>query len=125
MGAGAALAEPGKLSVELNKLEAQDKGCRAFLVINNQSETAYKSVKLDLVMFRTDGIIGKRFAIDLAPMKANKRSVKSFDLQDTPCDQVGSLLINEVMDCASEAGPVGDCLAGLNLSSLSKVQLSK
>ena len=32
-----------------------------------------------------DGVIGRRFALDLGPLKAQKRSVKMFDL-DTPCD---------------------------------------
>lgn len=121
----AANAESGALKVELNKLEAQDKGCRAYVVVTNGGQTTYKTMKLDLVMFRTDGVIGRRFAIDLAPIAADKRSVKLFTLDGTPCEEVGSLLINDVMECATDAGPADNCLAQMSLSSLSKVQLSK
>jgi hypothetical protein len=122
-GGPAAAGQP--LAIELNKLEPQEKGCRAYIVVVNSGETAYSALKLDLVMFRSDGVIGKRFVIDLAPMKPQKKSVKSFDLVDTACDQVGSLLVNEVMECATEAGPAENCLAALSLTSLSNVQLSK
>jgi hypothetical protein len=123
--ASAASADNQTLKVELNKLEAQDKGCRAYVVVTNGGQTAFKTMKLDLVMFRTDGVIGRRFAIDLAPISPDKRSVKLFNLDGTPCEEVGSLLINEVMECTTDAGPVDNCLAQMSLSSLSKVQLSK
>jgi hypothetical protein len=122
---GGALAEPGKISVELNKLETQEKGCRAYVVVNNAGDTAYKSVKLDLVLFQPDGIIGRRFAVDLAPLKPQKRTVKIFDIEGTACDKVGSLLINDIMECSTDAGPVENCLAGLTLSTLTNVQLTK
>lgn len=120
-----AKADTPPVKVELNKLEQQDANCRAYVVVTNAGQTAYKAMKLDLVMFRTDGVIGKRFAIDLAPIKPEKRSVKLFTLEGTPCDQVGSLLINDVMECSSETGTVDNCLAQISTSSLSNVQLSK
>lgn len=113
------------LSIELNKLESQDKGCRAYLVVDNTGTVAYQSLKLDLVLFQTDGVIGRRFAVDLAPLKAAKKTVKLFDLEGTACDKVGSLLINDIVECKSDAGPVNDCLAGLTVKSLTTVQLSK
>ena len=58
-------AQPtNKLSIELNKLEPLDKGCRAYVVLDNASAVDYEALKLDLFMFRTDGVIGRRFAID-------------------------------------------------------------
>jgi hypothetical protein len=112
-------------SIELNKLEPVDKGCRAYLVINNQSDTAYQSFKIDLVLFQTDGVIGRRFSIDLAPLKAHKKTVKLFDVDGIACDKVGSLLINDVMECKADGAAVGDCLQHLTTSTLTKVQLSK
>lgn len=118
-------AEDGALSVELNKLEAQGQGCRAYFVINNKSATEYQSMKLDIVLFRPDAVIAKRFAVDLAPLKANKRSVKLFDIEGTPCDQVGNFLINDVMECKTDAGPVADCMKDITVSTLTNVQLTK
>lgn len=118
-------AEEGSISIELNKLEPQGKQCRAYLVIQNKGSTNYQELKLDLVLFRPDGVIGRRFAVELAPLKANKRTVKLFDLEDTACDQVGSFLINDVMECKAESGPIADCLKDITASTLTNVQLTK
>lgn len=124
LGAAPVSAAPA-ISVELNKLETQGSGCRAYLVVQNDEATAYKTFKLDLVLFQQDGIIGRRFAMDLAPLKAQKRTVKLFDLDNTPCDKIGSFLINDVVECAADAGPVENCLAGVTVKSLTNVQLTK
>ena len=118
-------AQDAPLTVELNKLEAEGQGCRAYFVITNKTDTAYKAIKLDLVLFRPDGVIGRRFAVDLAPLQGNKRSVKLFDIDGTACDQIGSFLVNDVMECKSDAGPIPDCMKGLAVSTLTNVQLTK
>jgi hypothetical protein len=124
-GATATAAETPSLSLELNKVEASEHGCRIFMVADNQSETAFAALRLDLVFFQTDGVIGKRVALDLAPVKAQKRVVKAFDIDKVKCDGIGSILINEVAECRAEAGPLENCLARMNLKSLSTVQLTK
>lgn len=113
------------LGLELNKLEPQDKNCRAYLVVTNEGDTVYEAFKLDLVMFGPDGVIGKRFALDLAPIKADKKTVKLFDLDNVACDQVGSFLINDVMECKAGATDSDDCLAHLSLSSKGEVKITK
>jgi hypothetical protein len=123
-GAHTAAADPSGLAVELNKLESEKDGCRAYFVITNNNATAYQVLKLDLIQFQPDGVIGHRFAVDLGPLKPQKRTVKLFDI-NTPCEQVGSLLINDVVDCKGESGPIPNCLANITATSLTKQQLSK
>ena len=113
------------ISVELNKLEPSEKGCRAYIVISNTSSTAYDAFKLDLVMFKTDGIIGRRFALNLAPMLPSKRTVKLFDLDDTKCEDIGNFLVNDVLECRAGDQASEDCLARLKVSSLTKADISK
>ena len=120
-----AAQSPKALTVELNKLESQGNGCRAYVVVQNDDDIAYKAFKLDLVLFQTDGIIGRRFAMDLAPLKPKKRTVKLFDLDDIACDKIGSFLINDVVDCKSETSGMENCLAGTTVKSLGNVELSK
>jgi hypothetical protein len=122
---GPVLADTPSISVELNKLESSDGSCRAYLVVNNESKTGLKAFKLDLVLFQNDGVIGRRFAVDLAPLRPSKRSVKLFDIDGTSCDSVGSFLINDVLECEAESGEIGDCLAAISPSSLSQVKLTK
>jgi hypothetical protein len=121
----AAQAESGALSIELNKLEAEDHSCRAYLVVTNKSSTTYQALKLDLVLFQLDGVIGRRFAIELGPLKPDKRTVKLFDIDAISCDLIGSLLINDVLDCKAQSGAIPDCLAAITPSSLTKAQLTK
>jgi len=97
----------------------------AYLVINNPTDTVYQSFKIDLVLFQTDGVIGRRFSIDLAPLRAQKKSVKLFDIDGIACDKIGSLLINDVMECKADGNAVDNCLQHLTTSTLTNVKLSK
>ncbi len=125
LGFGTAIAEEGSIAIELNKLEAHDKDCRAYFVIDNKNDKSYEALKLDIVLFRPDEVIGQRFAVELAPLKAKKRTVKLFDVAGTACDEVGSLLINEVLECKADSGEVSDCLQDISVSSRTDNQLTK
>lgn len=113
------------VSVELNKLEKLESGCRAYVVVDNKTSDAFKTLKLDLVLFKPDGVIKRRFAIDLAPLRKSKRAVKLFDLSGIACTDVGSLLINDVLECRGNEGPIEDCLSRMTVTSLTKASLSK
>lgn len=113
------------VSLELNKLEKSEKGCRAYVVVSNPTQTSYDAYKLDLVLFQTDGIIGRRFALDLAPVRPDKSTVKLFDLDGTDCENIGKFLVNDVMECRADGAPAQDCLARLKVKSLTKVEISK
>ena len=119
-----------RIGIELNKIEPLANGCRTYLVIDNDGEAAYSSLKVDLVLFQTDGVIGRRVALDLAPLRAKKRSVKLFDLDGTKCEDIASLLINDVMDCkmtptGGTAASDPTCLDRIALKTITKVQISK
>ncbi|BAQ18592.1 hypothetical protein [Methyloceanibacter caenitepidi] len=113
------------VAIELNKLEPKGSDCRAYFVIDNKSDKAYETLKLDFILFRPDGIIDQRFAVELAPLKAKKRTVKLFDVASTSCDDVGSFLINDVMECKAGSQDVADCLGDLALSSRTDNALNK
>ncbi len=112
------------LSVELNKLESYDKGCRAYVVVNNPGAVAYQSVKLDLVLFQPDGVVGKRLAVDLAPLKPAKKTVKLFEVDGVACERVASVLVNDVMECKADGNAVPDCLGKIVFSSLATAPLT-
>lgn len=122
--AAAAKTAPA-ITVELNKLEPVDKGCRVYTVVDNPGQTVFQTLKLDLILFHTDGVIGRRLMLDLAPLKGSKKTVKMFDLDGTSCDKIGSFLVHDVMECKSDSGPVENCLDAITLKSLSNVQISK
>jgi hypothetical protein len=102
-----------------------EKGCRAYVVVTNPTQTTYDAFKLDLVLFQTDGVIGRRFALDLAPVRPDKSTVKLFDLDGTNCENIGKFLVNDVMECRASGGAAQDCLARLKVKTLTKVEISK
>lgn len=113
------------LKIELNKLESVDDACRAYVVFENHSGDAYESLTLDLVMFDSTGIINKRLAVEGAPLPLGKTSVKLFDIRDVSCEQVGRILLNDVLSCRTSAGERADCLADIVTTSRNAVSFFK
>ena len=101
------------LKIELNKLEPVEDACRAYVIFENHSESAFESLKLDLVMFNADGVINKRLAVEGAPLPQGKTSVKLFDIKDVDCEQISKILLNDVLSCNGPDGELGDCLTGI------------
>jgi hypothetical protein len=106
-----AQAEAAPLRLELNRLEPVGEACRAYLVIENPSAEAYRSLKLDLFAFDTDGVIARRVALEAGPVPARKTSVKLFDFAGAPCERLSRVLLNDVIACEGGDGARADCLA--------------
>ncbi len=116
LAAPSVAAAAPSVSVELNKLEAADKDCRATLVVKNGKDTAFSELRLDLVVFDGDSVVAKRLIVDVAPLAAKKTSVKSFDIAGLGCDGISRLLLNDVPACGGDA----DCLGLVETSSRAK-----
>lgn len=144
-GAPPARAETASapIPVELNKLEplsAQPDGagggCRAYMVITNPDSAPIAQLRLDLILFGTDGVILRRLALDLAPLGPRKTLVRPFDVQGQPCDGIGRMLINDVLACQVGPQAAGNtaggtpeerqaCLDRLQPTSRAKAELAK
>jgi hypothetical protein len=123
VAAGLASAAEEPLKLELNALENAGGKCRLSFVEANGSAIAIDSLKLDLAIFGRDGAIKARLLAEMAPIRANKTVVRSFDV-DSECAAIGSILVNDVTACAPAS--LGDCLDRLSLSSrISTLRLFK
>jgi hypothetical protein len=111
------IAAAQEINVELNKLEQVEGACRAYLVFDNSAGPAIEALQLDLILFDRDGVISRRLAVDTAPLRASKTTVKLFDIPDLGCDDIHRILINEVHECRTVAGPQSDCIERLRPSS--------
>ncbi|MDX2289986.1 MAG: hypothetical protein NW217_14345 [Hyphomicrobiaceae bacterium] len=121
----AATSAAGTIAVELNRLEPLETGCRLYVVVDNRTRTPFSTLQLDLVLFRTDGVVDQRFFVDLAPLRKDKRIVKLFEIDNVKCSDLGSLLVNDVNECRSDKEAVADCLSLLTVSSLAPAKLLK
>ncbi len=119
---GAASAKPATpeaksgLRIELNKLEPKGQDCRAYLVFANHAATSYDALRLDLIVFGTDGVIARRLSVDVGALPAHKTSVRLFDLAGLPCDGIGQVLLNDIPACGV-AKDGASCLDGVSTAS--------
>jgi hypothetical protein len=116
---------PSTIGVELNRLEDQGGKCRAYLVISNPGAAEYSGFALDLVIFDRGGTIMHRLAVDVAPVRPAKTMVKVFDIPETACSAIGSILVNDVIHCRDASGDVAGCVDRLSTSSKLAVSLLK
>jgi hypothetical protein len=93
-------------------------------VVANPGTDAFSAFTLDLVIFDS-GTIVRRLAIELAPIRPAKTSVKVFDIAQTTCGAIGSILVNDVTHCRDASGDVADCVDRISTSSKLPVTLSK
>ena len=109
-------AAEGSVSIELNKLEPQETGCRTYLVLQNGTAAAFEELRLDIAVFDTDGIVAKRLAVEAGPLPVGKTSLKLFTMSGLACDTVGRLLLNNVLSCVDQSGKRTDCVGLLEIS---------
>lgn len=116
---------PKPLQIELNKLEPSGGACRAYLVLENATQSAFEVLKLDLVMFDAEGVVAKRVAVETAPLPAGKTRLKVFDIQGIACEGLGRVLLNDVMTCRDETGERDDCLSRITASARGSLSFIK
>ncbi len=113
-----------KFPLELNRLEQDSDICRVYLKVQNPEDATIEAFKLDLVFFDKKEIIRNRLYVELGPLPALKTGVRLFDLPNFQCDALGSILLNDVVDCTRADGQPLDCLKRLELSSRAGVALN-
>ena len=82
----------GAIAIELNKLEMQGNQCRAYFVVTNKNAANYKELKLDLVLFRPDGVI----------VDANLQAQELVDKYQIVTEVWGESYLDEVDDARVE-----------------------
>jgi hypothetical protein len=107
-------ADPS-IRVELNATDSvQQNHCRLSFVVENGAESAIDTLKIDLALFGREGTVQRRMIVEMGPIRATKTVVRTFNVE-TACDQIGSILLNDVTACAPREP--GACLDRLTLSS--------
>src|SRR6185295_20276917 len=99
--------------LELNAAENVDNRCRLTFLIENKSATAIESIKLDLALFNTDGVIQRRMVTEMGPVRGKRTNVRTYPT-DGDCAQLGAILVNEVTVCTP--GDPNVCMDELELT---------
>jgi len=123
--ASAAGAQDKGLHVELNKLEDVGDACRAYLVFENAMDADFSAFKIDFVIFDGNGVITKRLAVDVAPLRPGKTTVKLFDIPGAACADTGRVLINDVIECRDGEQQRRNCVGFMTPASRTDAKLVK
>lgn len=99
LASGLAVAAP--INIELNRLDPAGANCRATIVVQNTEQKPVESLKIDLVMFDTGGLVAKRLLVDVGALARSKTIVKSFELAELGCEKIGRVLLNDVPACGT------------------------
>ena len=123
LAAPATAQDAAKFPLELNRLEQDGDICRVYLLVKNPEASAIRDFKLDLVFFDKEEIIRNRLYVELGPLPGAKTAVRLFDIPQSNCAALGSILVNDVVSCADESGAELQCLNRLELNSRTDAEL--
>ena len=117
--AGPALADPGRLTIELNKFEEIDEegGCRAFFLFRNGTNLTLEGFEMSLAILDRNGVIDRLLTIDAAPLPAARTTLKLFEIPETRCNAISEILLHDVPSCRPQNEPEMDCFPLLDLVS--------
>lgn len=125
LGAVPATADSGSISIELNKIENTEDGCRTLFVFDNQTGHEFSRFRVDLILFDPAGVYSRQLMLDMAPLYANKKSVASFLIGEDACAKIGSILVNDIPQCEDGVGTELDCVDLLKVGSKSDIPLER
>ena len=119
-----ALAEDGKIAMELNDLQQADASCHAVFVLNNGLGKPLDQIVVRVVAFDREQHATKFMSLEIGKLPVGKTRVLRFDLGDkSACADVSRMVLDDVTACAGAGIASGDCLAALSLSSRAGVPL--
>ncbi len=122
---GEAQETPAQVVLELNRIQPLAEACRLYLLFRNKRPDAFERLTLDLVFFNREAIIDRRFTVEAGPLPAGKTSLKQLDVPDLSCQDLGSLLLNDISACSGAAGSDLGCIALVGLENRTDIVFFK
>jgi hypothetical protein len=121
-----ALAESGKLTVELNKFEATETAdCRTFFLFRNDTGKSFEAFELSLAILNTSGVIDRLLTIDASPIPVARTTLKLFEIPQMRCTDISEVLLHEIEACKPQNEEPLDCYPLLSLVSRTSATLVK
>ncbi len=126
LSAAPASAEPGKMTVELNKFEAGDPGgCRAFFLFRNETGKSFEGFEMSLAILDGNGVIDRLLSIDAAPLPVQRTTLKLFEIPEIACTDISEILLHDLTSCRPQNEDEMDCFPILVLESRTNAALVK
>jgi len=94
-------ADPS-LTVELNALQASERGCRFTFVVTNRLGAELSNAAFELVLFDKAGMVSRITVVDFKDLPEGKTKVRQFDFSGVDCTKLGRILVNDATQCAGD-----------------------
>ena len=114
---GPASATNDQITIELNRLEDVQSGCRLSYVLTNGLSVPVDALTIEAVLFDPEGRVDRFLLLKARPLPVGKTRVQQFDVGQTSCAAIGRVLLNDVTECAGENLSPAGCLAAIRTQS--------
>jgi hypothetical protein len=120
-GAG---AQQPQLTIELNKVQQGQDGCRLSFVAVNEIGTNLETTAMEVVFFDADGVVSEMLLLDFGRLPSDKTKVVEFVLQEQECQQISRVLVNDVVECSSAEvrNMTRECFGALRTSNRAEIE---
>ncbi|ASM71743.1 MULTISPECIES: hypothetical protein [Roseobacteraceae] len=108
---------PAGVALELNAADLVGEACRITFVATNTGTAPIDRAVYETVLFGADGGVMMLTLFDFGSLPAGVPRVRQFQIADTACGRIGSLLINGAGTCTVEGADSDVCAKGLATSS--------
>lgn len=105
------------LGLTLDALDPVEAGCRLSFVVTNGLAREIEELSVEIAVFGVEGGFEKMLRLNFGLLLDGKTRVRQFDVAGTPCEGIGSVLVNDVAACDATALEPLDCLRALDVSS--------
>ncbi len=123
--AQAQTAETGRqLTLELNNAKQVESGCRVSFMFHNELGQLVEDISMEVAILDKMSMSQNFLLISTGRLTEGKRRVLQYDLPEQSCDEIGTILINDVSSCEVGEMTPADCLDALRPSSRVDIKLS-
>ncbi|MBJ3776011.1 hypothetical protein [Acuticoccus mangrovi] len=109
------------LHLELNNLAPHADGCRVTFLVRNGLPSAIDELSLEVAVFKADGPIERLMRLNFGVLIKDKTRIRQFDLDGTPCPDIGRILVNDVATCDGPSLTPLDCLKAIEVGDDAKI----
>lgn len=117
------LTPPVGIAMELNAVDLLGEACRITFVVTNQTATPVDKAIYETVLFSKDGQVLMLTLFDFGTLPATVPRVRQFQVSDTACNRIGTVLINGANTCTVDGKDAAVCTVGFSTSSRIDIKL--
>ena len=110
------------LTLELNALQASEKGCRLTFIATNSLKAPLDKVSFEIALFNEAQVVDRITVLDFKDLPEGKTKVRRFDLGNTDCAKISRILINDATECSGIGVDPKACIRQLRPVTKSSVQ---